>query len=34
MTSLATLTGEQADHFVQHGYVTVPGCLDPGLAQR
>ena len=34
MNSLATLTGEQADHFVQHGYVAVPGCLDPGLAQR
>ena len=34
MTSLATLTGEQADHFVEHGYVVVPECLDPGLAQR
>ena len=34
MTSLATLTGEQADHFVQHGYVAVPGCVDPDLAQR
>ena len=34
MTSLATLTDEQADHFVQRGYVAVPGCLDPELAQR
>ena len=34
MNSLATLTGEQADHFVQHGYVAVPGCVDPELAQR
>ena len=34
MTSLATLTDEQADHFVQHGYVAVPGCVDPELAQR
>ena len=34
MMPLDTLTGEQADHFVEHGYVAVPGCLDPGLARR
>jgi hypothetical protein len=28
------LTAEQRQHFIEHGYVRVPGCLDPDLAQR
>ena len=28
------LTPEQRQHFVEKGYVTVKGCLDPALARR
>jgi len=28
------LTPEQAQHFVEKGFVTVKGCLDPDLAKR
>ena len=30
----STLTRAQADHFVAHGYVVIPDCLDPELARR
>lgn len=28
------LTQEQAQHFIEKGYVTIKGCLDPDLAKR
>ena len=28
------LTPEQQQHFIEKGYVTVKGCLDPALAKR
>ena len=31
---LTTLTRAQADHFIEHGYVVIPDCLDPELARR
>ena len=31
---LTTLTQAQADHFIEHGYVVIPECLDPELARR
>jgi hypothetical protein len=34
MAPLQTLTAEQADHFVEHGYVVVSDCLDPELVRR
>ena len=27
------LTPEQRQHFIEHGYVLVKGCLDPALAR-
>ncbi len=28
------LTHEQAQHFIEKGYVTIKGCLEPDLAKR
>ena len=33
-THLTTLGRAQADHFVEHGYVVIPDCLDTELARR
>ena len=33
MQNLQVLTQEQAQHFIEKGYVTVKGCLDPVLAK-
>ena len=34
MMNMNVLTDEQAEHFVRHGYVRVPGCVDGDFARR